>query len=552
MYRTHWSHLGDLSHTAMRNFPGGVPFLGPNSIYPDHILIIGLQSLFGPVMGYNLGIWILLSLLGLGVFWVTRKFTGGSWVGFAAAALFLTGRSCRLMIAQGLNYQIPSLLFTALLLAELPALFNGNVNAGRRAGLWLALAGISYWFFGYLLVLILAPAIGCYWCIEKRGMMKAIKPAVWAVLVAVPVTLVPFVWVLSNISTISGLQGGLEQSLFPPDDYMQEELMRTFHMAITWDKFFWEGWLRPTVTAFAIIGFFLLDSKWKVFWAAFVAMAVIISLGPVALDGRPEDMSVIKLPYWYLYHYFPLLWRFRYLNRVSMFLDLALVVAAAQGLMFVAKQRFRWRMAVPVCVIVVLGFFETNLLFEEGGGLSDCMFYSRSRVHASAGPEGKAMDEGLRSLRSNGGNAVIVFPTDGFLLQTMHGLPMVNHEFGLMEQFRKQIPEIHNNHLFMAVAERFINTTRTFVREDATQLFNLGVTHLLVDLSRYQFPFLREAPVRKCTRARIRGQEEPNPNMDGLAETFRSSPLGKNLDQELGAPEEHGWILIYKFGSTEE
>jgi hypothetical protein len=554
MFHSHWPHLGDLFHTTLMNHPSGVAFLAPEGLYTDHFLMILCQSVFGLVMGYNAGVFVLLCALAGAVYLLALRFSGSPWASFAASTLILTGHSVRHSVEMGFNYQISALAFAALCLADLPAMMEGSRKAGLKVGLWLGLTTVSYLYYGYLLVVFAVPSALVYLMVIRSTETRWAVPVGWAALVSVLISAAPGLFVLSNIGSISGMQGdSVLANLFPASDPAQYHAGILSVMPFTMDPITLVGehQVRITVLWLSIIGLWRLPRAWQAFWGAFFLVGILAIWGPYAgLDPQNPDRG-IRLPYWLLYNHMPLLWRFRYLIRCLPFVDLCMVVLAARGLvlapLLLRPSRF-WR--ATVILVFIAGLCEAGMmqLTEDNRVLDHLFCLRRSKVIAGSGEKGRETVAYLESLSSGQAGALVVFPADARILQVIHGLPVLNHRLNYPESSDIEGNPLGSNPVIAALRDSFKKSGPSFQPEDREQLVRFGITHLLVDLSRYQigqdeiFQQYYQNPVRGSTIV-------PDSPLQISPERFRRSPLGRRLFELMGEPEEHGFLLVYPLGS---
>jgi hypothetical protein len=177
-----------LLHADAMWFPTGRPFLLVVQNVLDATLAQPFLLALGPQLGLAVFAALLLVLNGLAAGWMGEKVGGRGWAGPAAAAVVAlspyvwaeeqTGRVTQTIVA-------PICLAVG---ASWGAVERGA--GGARAGAWLAIAGVVYWFYGLFgAVLVAAVFLGGVvdtpqrWKTHARGLVTA---AVVSALVAAP------------------------------------------------------------------------------------------------------------------------------------------------------------------------------------------------------------------------------------------------------------------------------------------------------------------------------------------------------------------------------
>jgi len=542
MFRHFWPDISALSFTTIFNFPDGAPFLAPiGGFYPDHLMMIALQSVFGPALGLNIGVWLILTLLGVATWVLARRLSGSSWAAVISVAFIMSGPAILVEVTDGRNHAVVSLAFAALFLSELPGLVEGRRRAGLLAGLWMGLTTISYWYGGYLLVLLGGIAFLVMRVTPGVQRKPWVRPAGWAVLVATLIIAAPLGWLLSNISTIPGTPGGLGASLFPSHDVMVAPVKGApppgadffpVHM-------FADRWLRLLIVGMAGWGIWSMQRGWKVFWTAFIVVGLVCSWGPIHVTGPGTH---VKLPFYVLHRLLPLLWRYLWYQRILVLVDLAVVCLAARGLMQMWNARRAprtWRLASVLVVLAVL--------VDPTGHMRPWVRCAPA-PHAVS-PHGDLTVKYLEGMRDRGAGAVIVYPGKGLMIQTVHGLPMMNSSQP-RQHHRDASPrmrEIAENPILVAIEQECQARGKPFTPADVAHLRSFGYTHIILEFSPYRKLEPDQCPDRVMMPNDldfVRGGGLLSPEV--LAR-FQRSILARRLEAALGPSERHGWLVVYDF-----
>ncbi len=150
------SGTGSLLHTEAMWFPTGRPLLLTVQNIIDAVAAQPFLSLLGPQVGLATFAALLLVCNGLAGGWLGERVGGRGWAGPAAAVVMSmspyvwgeeqTGRITQTLLAPmavALGYAWPAV----------------DARGGVRAGVWLGVAGLGYWFYGFFGAVVVAAVV---------------------------------------------------------------------------------------------------------------------------------------------------------------------------------------------------------------------------------------------------------------------------------------------------------------------------------------------------------------------------------------------------------
>lgn len=339
-----------------------------------------LQLFFGFPAGYNLKIFLILSLNGLCAYALGRYFSGSISAAIGASVIAVANPLCLMEIqACGLRQAI---LWWILLYPPLldQALRRRTISSALLAGLCLALVGAFYWFYGlfsfiFTIIWIIKHLITERGRLDRLGTSRAIVGLGLGTILAVTPFILPYALPekdpsVANKTAATALP---EMSFFLPfpsydtishaplrPSTYAENVHASLHRTIgsSWSASYP---LDPTLNEalpLTVFLFGLLSAPirrrswgWLAIWIAFY----LGTLGPFLRIGQGDsenvtklfDEYVIRLPYTWMFQFVPGMSRMFAPYRLGSYVIVASVALVAMGL-----SRFRWRAWIVPVVIV--------------------------------------------------------------------------------------------------------------------------------------------------------------------------------------------------------
>ena len=508
-----------LASTTVTHHPDEVSMVARIAFLPDAFLLAGMQQLFGLYAGYNLAVWMLLTGLGMAVYLCARRWAAGRIAAVGAGLLVMASPTVATEAGNGRLYYLLALAFVALFTAEIPAIIDGQRRAVIMGGIWFALTALAHWFSGLMLVLVvLIPAGFWLWKAgrkERRGHMLNLAYAVGvAVLLALPVA----IYVFSNIDVAPNpYLAAKKTSIWArmlPWGTMDDAFGRTMEWALSPLAALESHRLRWGLLVLVLL---LVDRVRKdrigmVLFGTMFVVGLLVAWGPYVEPAGRGGIR-IPLPLYGLYYVVPFLWRQFWVDRVLLFVDLALaVILARHATAWLVDRTWKWRMpAVSVAVLMLLG--ET--------ALSGFLPLPASQAYDRLGSTEQATADGLREFAGRPETGPVVALPQALFFQTIHGL-----HIGRPDLVRK--PD----------GEYFVPSEETLL-----ELRGMGFTHLVV--------FTAGPRVGKDFFENLTGVCPPEDTAKRPA-VFRTTLPGRRLEAVLGPPEVFGVALVYPTGSVVE
>ncbi len=492
-YGTQWHHWfygewlagrTELDPTPLLFHPWGksmVAHTGGNLL--DAALAWPLRMVAGPALGTT--IWVALLLLGnaWGCWCLARALGAGRGAWLAPLlALFVP------FVLEELQYGRPTqamLLFPALCLADLVRLDRPWRPA--RAGLWLALTALSYWYYGLLLgvlaglftVVALARAHERKATLLRLVIVAAVAavillPAAWPLLGALRGDEVPGLLALGEgplgdilLRTVEGDTEGLY--LLAPFSgrtgaLVQDDGLRFVAGTRLLGPLQWGLILAGLVAA----------RRHRLLLAGWVLVCLLVATGPVIVVGDgflpdPFYAAVLSAS--------EVLRRWWWPGRAVGFLSLLAVAAGALALGGIPTPRLRQLFGVGALLLLGLGCWTQDLLPLD-------------RWSAEHSP-------GLACLADAPSGAVIDLPSNtgqrNLYLQTLHGKPL----FGGMPSSKAAFAPAEHRALLSgggflgqlyAVGDRRFSSGAAHETPDPQALLDLGFRYVLVQIQAYERP----------------------------------------------------------------
>ena len=361
LLRFHNYDFGELSQTVYLNYPIPVNLFAELGFLLDIALLACNQALFGSVLGYNLGAWMILVGLALAVYHCARRFRLSPWFAAAAALITVSAEPVSVEISSGRFYQLVSLALATLCLAEWPLLTSGRRGAAIRTGLWLTLTVLAHAFTGQLLAAFLLGAAVVTLARANQGERRdLVRQCLWAGATTLLLATGPIVFQMAHLPSGEGNQGM----------YLgyQEYYQRVLHVAdlqgLSPLQLVSHGHLRIATLLLAAAALFIHRHRpAALLFAGLFIGALFVVWGPyqhisIPLLSGPELEFDVPLPYLAMRATLPYFWRLLWLKRVVLFANLAVGVLAAMTLsqLYVAlrKRPVRAYLAVAIAALLCL------------------------------------------------------------------------------------------------------------------------------------------------------------------------------------------------------
>lgn len=521
--RDHGFSLSELTSVDLMNYPTGFGFVGATGNFVDLFLLGGLQCVFGPVAGYNLGVFCILIFMGYAVnrcvFRCTRSFA----LAALSIPIFMYSLPVWNEIHNGVYSHLIAIGTSAMALSEFGPLEKGDRGAALRLGLWGGITAVVQWYFGLMLCLVLV--IPVLWAfarpvVERKRLFCLLAQAV---VVGVAVVAIPLWFQARHVNDVPGVEGGFAGDMFPRDDARFEMIMLAAgSKRILPHDLLIRGWIPGIVVLLVVLGLFRKQTRETVLWWAVLLLAVVLSWG--AYSGAPSLPGVqasrgVRLPYWYLSQIVPYLWRMIWVDRLSLFILLAALLLAMRSL---GQWLNNAKIGRPQIAVTICGL----LIVAESVGRHILPLPHRLEYVARS-PKHRAAVDGMKALRDSfSGQAVVAYPGRGVMtqhhcyFQTLHQHPMLNTPKGLNRH--PLPPELRGNPLLEALILEPDDHPPPIQPADTAALVAMGFQWVLIHTDLF----------------------------DSVPAAFRSSPLGRCLEEGLGSPEEHGYLLIYRLSQN--
>jgi hypothetical protein len=335
LLRFHNFDLGELSRTVYMTYPTPVNLLAELGFLLDIGLLASMQALFGAILGYNIGAWVILVGLALAVYHCARRYGLSPWFAAVAGLITVSASPIAEELTSGRFYQILSLATATLCLAEWPKLTSGDRFAALRLGCWLTATLFAHAFTGQLIGVFLLVAAAITLCrIDRSNRRMLVFQYLRTSAVLFLLATGPALFQLShlpsgekNIEMLSGF-----------GDYYHSVLQSRELEGLSPFQLLRQGHLRFIVVLLAAGALFNRSMRSVVLlFVGLLAGALFVVWGPyysttLSTVGADPISLNIPLPYLILRAVVPYFWRMLWLKRVVLFGNLALGILAAMTL----------------------------------------------------------------------------------------------------------------------------------------------------------------------------------------------------------------------------
>lgn len=496
----------------------------------DAIFALPLRWMFGPIAGYNLWILAILYLNHEGMRRLAMQVGCAAVPARIAGVLFAFNPYLLNEINGGRPTQV-MLSFFLLFLSDLLA--TGESRRWMlpvRAGVWLALTGITYWFYAFFAG-IGAVGIVAWRLLSPRPGDSRLHLVVRHGVTAVVALLIagPFIAPMMTATDVPGLlkvddwssatwtpttAEGVGVGIYAFDPVSR---MAGFFVPKDGERLFLPEFVDVLAVqaVFALLGVLVAPKKWRGAAIALLAASLLVAMGPIMQVG-------VELPnylYLWMVQSVTFLRRLWWPARALVVTQAALMLMVAWAL-HAAARRPSLLIALTVLIVSAWGF-ELN-----AAGLAPMPTWS-ARV-----------PNGYRCLKGAESGAVIELPyafdQSHLYYQTYHELPLLggmvedNPLFSPKEQirFRRQNSYIR---LLMSVATDD-NENMRFLLSDRDKVEAVGYRYVILNKAAYGAPQLQEeARVNTSQEGRLRSVRRK------LAEVL-GNPVFEDVDAAVYAP----------------
>ena len=439
------------------NFPQGWS-LAQNEATPAMVAIaLPLSVLDGPVLGYNVALFVTFVLSGLGVYLWVLRLTRSRAAGLVAGVLFAF---CAYRFRQPGHLNLMGTQWLALWFMSLHDVLRGPVRTKgiALAALFLGLIALTSLYYLYMTLLLSVVFVALYVWPDRHAWPNGL----WRRLALVGLAALPLLALALAPSLMLVRQGGLQPRalddasfwsasptdfLFPPPSHLILGAWGAlnYDRVLSWESTIYVGLVALLLAGVAIAPRGCLSRKRLVQCLALTALvAVVLALGtdlhwrhqPVTVPAPallqrwfPSGRAPIPLPGYLLFRFLPLYAQMRVWMRYGILVNLFVSVLAGVGLAWLLQRvGRRWARIVAVVALALA-------LVDLYPGLMQL-----SRI------SGRPVDDWLADQPGQG--AVVQFPLDQCTLPTftyytlVHGKPFVGGFFaaGWPEQWRRIQP----------------------------------------------------------------------------------------------------------------
>jgi hypothetical protein len=343
-------------------YPHGLwPFAQFNLV--DAVFASPFVLALGPTAGYSAATLVMLWTNGLAVRWLARTADASEGAATAVGAIALLHPFISWELAGGRPTQawiaLPALALGAWALV---AAGRGGWRVAVGAGVVSALTFLEYWYGGLFVglgaIVLALPRLPLLR--EAEGRRRAAKAAVACAVMLVGI--LPFIWMLLDAqATLPGV--GAESAEVDLEIGSRGEV--GLHWAIMASR--WPAWplygdvsrLPGPREPWALLAVALLPlvayRKGRLAWAGVALLGYVLALGPYLQNGDGDVISMVPLPYLWLYDTLPLFSRFWWPYRLGMLMMLGLLVLAARNMDDLRAELGRLGWLVAPAVVLAVG-----------------------------------------------------------------------------------------------------------------------------------------------------------------------------------------------------
>ncbi len=340
LWLLHFHHYDfqELSQTVYLTYPAPVNLVSELGFLLDISLMVSAQVLFGQILGYNIGAWLILVCLAMSVYSCARNFKLTPWFAATASLITLSAPPIAEQVAHGRHYQLLALAAATMCLAQWPLAVAGRRWAAVRCGIWLAVTVLAHAFTGELVgVFLLGVAVTAFVRASRSERRQLVEQSLWAGGAAGLVAAGPVIMLASHLPVGEesiGMFSGYEAYYLKI--FLESELLGASPVELARI-----GFLRIVPFALAATAILVKERRATVlFFLALLLGALLVVWGPyqrVAIPvpwGDTLDFR-IPLPYVALRAVLPYFWRMLWLMRVTLFANVAVGILAAVTLSWV-------------------------------------------------------------------------------------------------------------------------------------------------------------------------------------------------------------------------
>ena len=397
----------------------------------DIVLYQPFDHLLPDVAARNAFLWFVLWLDAMAMFLVAFRLSGRAGVSFALALAFTFNRFLFEELFYGRSTNLLVFPIPLFLLAGYQALLKGGVRRLVVAAGLLALAGLSYTFYGVFLVMAIAAMAPFHlWQLGARGFASRYLPRLAIVmgltaLFVLPAAL-PFLGgdvrdVLASYQLFDDPVVGIARG----HDYASESWFWTvvFEHSLN----FVDALRSLGVLSLIAVGFVAVAARRHRRALTYLAVAVmgfVLALGPffmfspettLEMRGAHESVSLIRLPMMWLMGNVPYFVRFGHPERFIVVAQTGLLLALASATpIAMARLKGRWVEAIAAVAIVGLACADSFVVNRSE------VFHSEPLNHSPF----------LRGLADDEGSVIVSLPLNAspFICdhQRIHRRPMLN------------------------------------------------------------------------------------------------------------------------------
>ena len=360
----HHYDFEELSRTVYLTYPAPVNLVSELGFLLDISLLVSAQVLFGQVLGYNIGVWLILVCLALAVYRCARCFELTPWFAAIASIITLSAQPIAEEVANGRHYQLLAVATATLCVAEWPKLVAGHRFAAVRCGIWLAVTVLAHAFTGQLVgVFILGVAVATLVRSSEGARGGLVEQLLWMGGATVLLASGPAIMLASHLPVGEesiGMLSGYEA-------YYLKVHRSTELLGVSPVELMRTGMLRILPLALAATALLVKSRRATVvFFLALFVGALLVVWGPyqriaIPIPGSETLEFSIPLPYLALRAVLPYFWRMLWLIRVVLFANVALGVLAAVTLSWAywALRNRLWQARAVVGLAIFLSLAQS-------------------------------------------------------------------------------------------------------------------------------------------------------------------------------------------------